>query len=222
MRNDDLPFLWVRTNFKSVKSAKRWTRTAFYWKDSKCSREIRCLTFQERKINIQDLKICVDSTDSLCTTNPPESVESWEHFVWLACKRMNQFSESKLILLSVKSAKNWTSLVFHLNNYNKGHVIQEVIGIVALGVIYLWRPQKMINFVIPPSPPHPQKWTIDLSFKINRIRKYATNYKTPSPPFCVDVINNWSFAPQTFKTDYLTYLSVAIWFQERKIKNFNI
>ena len=42
----------------------------------------------------------------------------------------------------------------------------------------------------PPYPPHhPQKWTIDLLFKNNTIRRYATNFKAPSPLFRVDVIN---------------------------------
>ena len=45
-----------------------------------------------------------------------------------------------------------------------------------LGVIHLWRPQKVTNFVTP----HPQKWTIDLLFKNNRIRRHVTNFKTPS------------------------------------------
>ena len=45
-----------------------------------------------------------------------------------------------------------------------------------LRVIHLWRPQKVTNFVNP----HPQKWTIDLLFKNNRIRRHVTNFKTPS------------------------------------------
>ena len=44
----------------------------------------------------------------------------------------------------------------------------------------------------PPYPHHPQKWTEDLLFKDNRIRKHVTNFKTPPGPFCVDVINVWS------------------------------
>ena len=36
----------------------------------------------------------------------------------------------------------------------------------------------------------------------------------------VDIINLWSVAPQTFKTNCLTYLSVDLRFQERKNLNF--
>ena len=79
--------------------------------------------------------------------------------------------------------------------------------------------KKMISFV---SPPHPQKSIINLLFKSNRIRKHVTNVKTPLFHFHVDVINVWSFAPQTFKTNHLTFLSVAFRFQERKIKFFNV
>ena len=50
---------------------------------------------------------------------------------------------------------------------------------------------KMTNFLTL-LPHHPQKWTIDLLFKNNRIHKHVTNFKTPTPPFLVDVINVWS------------------------------
>ena len=43
-----------------------------------------------------------------------------------------------------------------------------------------------------PYPHHLQKWTIDLLFENNRIRKHVTNFKTPPPTFRVDVINVWS------------------------------
>ena len=36
-------------------------------------------------------------------------------------------------------------------------------------------------------------------FKNNRIRKHATNFKTSSPPFCVDFINVWSFIGNNFE-----------------------
>ena len=36
--------------------------------------------------------------------------------------------------------------------------------------------------------------TIDLLFKNNRMHKHVTNFKTPPPPFCVDVINVWSLS----------------------------
>ena len=62
----------------------------------------------------------------------------------------------------------------------------------TLGIIHLWLPQKMTNFLTLPYPHHPQKWTIDLLFKNNRIRKHVTNFKTLPPPFRVDVINVWS------------------------------
>ena len=35
-----------------------------------------------------------------------------------------------------------------------------------------------------PPPLHPQKGTIDLLFKNNRIRKRVTNFKTPHPLSC--------------------------------------
>ena len=41
----------------------------------------------------------------------------------------------------------------------------------------------------PPHPHHPQKWTINLLFKNNRICKHVTNLKTPLLHFHVDVIN---------------------------------
>ena len=40
---------------------------------------------------------------------------------------------------------------------------------------------KMTNFLTP-LPYHPQKWTIDLLFKNNRIRKHVTNYKLQDSP----------------------------------------
>ena len=48
------------------------------------------------------------------------------------------------------------------------------------------------QFFDPPYPDHLQKWTIELLFKNNRNRKHVTNFKTPPPPFRVDVINVWS------------------------------
>ena len=63
----------------------------------------------------------------------------------------------------------------------------------SIYVIHLWHP--------PPSPPcpyphHLQKWTTNLLFKSNRIRRHVTNFKTSLPPFHVDVINVWSLAFQ--------------------------
>ena len=63
-----------------------------------------------------------------------------------------------------------------------------VILIIYLGVIHLWRSQKMVNYVIP-NPLHLQKWTIDILFKNKKIWKYVTKFKDlpsrphPLPPF---------------------------------------
>ena len=48
----------------------------------------------------------------------------------------------------------------------------------SLGVIDLWRPQKLTNFVTPHLL-HPQKWTIELLLKNNRFRKNVEIFKTP-------------------------------------------
>ena len=59
-----------------------------------------------------------------------KSTESWENFVLLANKRLVcQFSELKLILLSVKSTKTLTSTAFYLEGNSRGHVISQVIEI---------------------------------------------------------------------------------------------
>ena len=55
-------------------------------------------------------------------------------------------------------------------------------------------------------------------FRNDRIRKHVANVETPLFHFHVDIINVWSLAPETFKTNHLTYLSVALRFQERKKK----
>ena len=86
--------------------------------------------------------------------------------------------------------------VFFKNGQRYGADILWVsvwINVTYNGVIHLWRPQKMTNFLtLPPNPHHPQKLTIDLLFKNNRIRKHVTNFKTPPSPFRVDLINVWS------------------------------
>ena len=46
------------------------------------------------------------------------------------------------------------------------------------------------------------------------------SFKTPR--FCADVINIWFFAPKIFKSNYLTYLSVALSFQLKKRLYFKI
>ena len=76
----------------------------------------------------------------------------------------------------------------------------------------------MINFV---TPPHPQKLIIDLLFKNDRIRKHVANVKTPLFHFYVDIINVWSLAPQTFKTDHLTY-KCSFKISRKKYKIFSI
>ena len=68
-------------------------------------------------------------------------------------------------------------------------------------------------------PTHPQKLTINLLFNNDGIRKYMTNLKIPPFHFHVDIINVWSLAPLTFKTNHVTYLSVASRIQKRKTKN---
>ena len=52
-------------------------------------------------------------------------------------------------------------------------------------------------------------------FNNDRIRKHVTHFKTLPFHFHVDVINVWSIAPQTFKTNYLAYLSVVLRFQKQ-------
>ena len=58
----------------------------------------------------------------------------------------------------------------------------EMFMVLNLRAIYLWRPQKMSNFVsLPPLIVHPQKWTIDLYFFFfEKFLKHMTNFKTPS------------------------------------------
>ena len=56
--------------------------------------------------------------------------ESWENLVLLANKILFcHFSELKLILLSLKSAKTLTSTSFYLDDKSRGHVISELIEI---------------------------------------------------------------------------------------------
>ena len=65
-------------------------------------------------------------------------------------------------------------------------VIELVVILNHLGVIHLWQPQKMTNFMTPP-PSHIlcttpcldlQTWTIDLLFKNKKICRHVTNFKT--------------------------------------------
>ena len=49
-----------------------------------------------------------------------------------------------------------------------------------IGVIHLWRPQKC-QIMCPSHLHHPQKWTIDLFFKSNRIHKHVTTFKPLTP-----------------------------------------
>ena len=92
------------------------------------------------------------------------------------------------------------------------HSLKLKCGIQRIGVIHLWRSQKITNFLTP-YPHYPQKWTIDLLFKNNRIRKYVTNFKNPPPPFRVDVINAWSHIWIKFTKFLLTYLILKLAYQ---------
>ena len=65
-------------------------------------------------------------------------------------------------------------------------VIELVVILNHLGVIHLWQPQKMTNFMTPPSSHilcttpclDLQTWTIDLLFKNKKICRHVTNFKT--------------------------------------------
>ena len=59
----------------------------------------------------------------------------------------------------------------------------------------------MTNLLTPAPTPYSEKLTKDILFKSNRIRKHATNFKTSSPPFCVDVINVWSLIGNNLKKE---------------------
>ena len=84
--------------------------------------------------------------------------------------------------------------MFHCNTGTK----TKNITFLTLGIMQLWRPQKMTNFLTPIPIPHLQNWTIDMLFKNNRICKHVTNFKTSWPPFCVDIINVWSLIENNF------------------------
>ena len=64
----------------------------------------------------------------------------------------------------------------------------------------------MTNFLTP-YPNHPQKWTIDLLFKNNRIRKHVTNFKTPPPSFRVDVINIMSHIKYVKESNFKKFVT---------------
>ena len=86
------------------------------------------------------------------------------------------------------------SLIYITVNIRSKVIIMTLYLRMALGVIHLWRPQKMTNFVTP-TPLFFAKWTIVLFFKKKkRICKHVTNFKTRSTPFHMDVINVWSLA----------------------------
>ena len=63
------------------------------------------------------------------------------------------------------------------------------LGIYSLGVINLWRPQKMTIFVTPIHLLDLLKGTIDLLFKNYRIHKHVTNFKTSKCSLRVGTIN---------------------------------
>ena len=74
----------------------------------------------------------------------------------------------------------------------------------------------------PPTPHHPQKVTIDLLCRNNIIHKHVTNFKTPSPRSCVDVINVWSlyfYHKPTAAQRCLLYFSSQ---PKQCLKNFKI
>ena len=73
----------------------------------------------------------------------------------------------------------------------------------------------MTNLLTPTHTPYSQKLTKDILFKNNRIRKHATNFKTSSPPFCVDFINVWSLIENNFKKKVMERLETS------KVKSFN-
>ena len=61
--------------------------------------------------------------------------------------------------------------------------------IIVFEVTHIWRPQKMTN-KWPSHFHHPQKWTIDLMFKIMKSANTWQFLRTPfSTPFCVEIIN---------------------------------
>ena len=59
----------------------------------------------------------------------------------------------------------------------------------------------MTNLLTPTPTPYSQKLTKDILFKNNRICKQATNFKTSSPTFGVDVINVWSLIRKNLKKE---------------------
>ena len=66
-----------------------------------------------------------------------------------------------------------------------------------------------------PLPLPSQKWTIDLLFKNNRIGKHVANFKTPQPPFRMDVIKLWSEKTLNVEKTEL----VVFWRQNTKLNN---
>ena len=100
----------------------------------------------------------------------------------------------KLILLtgSLKLLFNVTMV----ENWKRTLPKKNIVFLILLGVIHLWRPQKMTTFLTPPYPHHLQKWTIDLLLKNNRIHKHVTNFKTPHPP---SVWTSWMYDPLSKK-----------------------
>ena len=61
--------------------------------------------------------------------------------------------------------------------------------IIVFEVTHIWRSQKMTN-TWPSHFHHPQKWTIDLMFKIMKSANTWQFLRTPfSTPFCVEIIN---------------------------------
>ena len=112
---------------------------------------------------------------------------------------------------------------FELFNFCfENHIIQNIFCMgVSMGIleeIFQWKHKGSSIYDIhkkwpifwTPYPHHLQKWTIDLFFKNNRIRKLVTNFKIPPPPFHVDIVNVWSltFSPCCLTIKRWTYCGV--------------
>ena len=79
--------------------------------------------------------------------------------------------------------------------------------IIVFEVTHIWRPQKMTN-KWPSHFHHPQKWTIDLMFKIMKSTNTWQFLRTPSqPPLCVDIIN------VCFLSGFLKFSLSHVWMQ---------
>lgn len=134
MWNDGLSFWWVSTNFIFVKSTKKLNQSSFLMeiKDNYSGYVIQkliklflpCTSSQKFKISCSTYL----SKVFMCLTPRVRSilqirriVGNLENFVLIACQRL-----ALLVLLSVKSARNWTSLTFYFKDINWCPVIQKL------------------------------------------------------------------------------------------------